>query len=253
MARATSVQGIMNTVLQEQEYIQMFSAYSTSEPDHKKDPLISTEYAVLYKDFEESIDPNASAHLWLYPALNRTTSELNNHLHLQNALNKISKLPPSPVLQSANIQLKKSITGKPYLGSPYEKIAVSFSYTQQFGLLGLSTRTAIGIDIVEITESFKISEVVNSQFHFSEQLFFKTLDSTLAKNWFFNAWTLKESALKCTGEGIASGGLSKIIVRLMNNSYFINNGFEKEKAIAGSLALKRNDIELVIGVSVYGF
>ncbi len=236
----------MNNTLKRQEYIQLFSACSTSGSDHKKDTLFSTEYAVLYENFEEPIDPGASAHLWLYPALNRTTPELNNHL--QNALSKVSKLPFPPV-----IQLKKDTYGKPYFPPPYEKIAVSFSYTQQFGILGLSTKTAIGIDMVEVTELFKINEVVNSHFHFSEQSIFENLDHIKAKNWFFNAWVLKEAALKSTGEGIAFGGLSKIIVGLINDSYFIKDGFKKEKSIAGSMTLKKNDTELAIGISVSGF
>ncbi len=238
----------MNNTLKEQEYIQLFSANSTlqhSYQTNRKNTLLSSEYAVLYKNFEVPIHPGASAHLWFYPASSRTTAELNNCL--QNVLNKVSKLSTSQ-----RVQLQKSANGKPYLGPPYEKIAVSFSYTQQFGLLGLSTKTAIGVDMVKVTESFKISDVVNSHFHPSEQLFLKDLDSTCAKNWFFNAWVLKEAALKSTGEGIAFDGLSKIIVGLINDSYFIKDGFNKEKSIAGSIALKSNDTELVIGVSVYG-
>ncbi len=232
----------MNNTLEKQEYIQMFSASSTLN----KNILASLKYAALYKNFEANIDPNASAHLWLYPASNRATPELNNYL--QKALSKVSKLSTCQ-----GVQLKKSDDGKPYFGPPYEKIAVSFSYTHQFGVLGLSTKTAIGVDLVEATELFKISDVVNSHFHFSEQSFFKTLDSTCAKNWFFNAWVLKEAALKSTGKGITSGGLSNIIVGLNNKSYVIKDGFKKEKAIAGSMTFKRNDTELVIGILVYGF
>ena len=92
---------------------------------------------------------------------------------------------------------------------------------------------------------------VNSHFHFSEQLFFKDLDSTCAKKYFFNAWALKEAALKSAGEGITFGGLSKLVVGLKNKSYIIKEGLKEDKAIVGSITLKRNDTELVIGVSVY--
>ena len=218
----------MNNILEKQEHIQLFSVSS----------LLG--YAALYENFETPIDQNASAHLWLYSALDRTTPKL------QKTLNKIAKLFPSQL-----IQLKKDVHGKPYFEPPYENIAVSLSYTNQFGLLGLSTKTNIGVDIVEVAESFNISEVVNSHFHFSEQLLFNNLDYTSAKNYFFNAWALKEAILKSTGEGITFGGLSKIIVGLKDKSYVIKDGFEKEKAITGSITLKRNDTELVIGVSVY--
>ncbi len=232
----------MNNTLKEQERIELFSANSTLN----KNTLVPLEYAALYKNLEADIDPDASAHLWLYPTSSRTTPELNNCL--QNVLNKVSKLSTFQT-----IQLQKSVNGKPYFGPPYEKIAVSFSYTKQFGLLGLSTKTAVGIDIVEVTESFKINDIVNSHFHSSERSFLEDLDSTCAKNWFFNAWVLKEAALKSTGEGIAFDGLRKIIVGIMNDSYFIKDGFKKEKAIAGSMTCKRNDTELVIGVSAYDF
>ena len=238
----------MNCLLKEQEHIQLFSVNSTLN----KNTFVPLEYAALYKSLETDIDPNASAHLWLYPASSRTTPQLNKLL--QNVVNKVSKLSSSHLVKTQKpvlIQFKKDTSGKPYFEPPYEKIAISFSYTQQFGLLGLSTKTAIGVDMIEATESFTISEVVNSHFHPSEQLFLKGLDSTRAKSWFFNAWTLKEAALKSTGEGLTFGGLSKIIVGLTNESYIIKNGFEKEKAIAGSITLKKNDIELVIGVSIY--
>ncbi len=239
----------MNNILKEQEYIQLFLVSSTLKSNQKTHAFPHTEYAVLYKNFEEPVDPDASVHLWLYPALDRTTPQLNNHF--KKALSKVSKLSSSQIIQPTTIQLKKDTNGKPYFEPPYEKIAVSLSYTQQFGLLGLSTKTAIGVDIVEVTESFKISEIVNSHFHFSEQSIFENLDSTRAKNWFFNAWVLKEAALKSTGEGVAFDGLSKIVVGLMNDSYFIKDDFKKEKAIAGSITFKKNDTELVIGVSIY--
>lgn len=247
MAGATSTQNSMNSTLKKQEYIQLFSVNSTLN----KNTFVPLEYAVLYENFEADLDPDASAHLWLYPASSRNTPQLYNFL--QNTLNKVSNIYPSYITQISKptlIQLKKEANGKPHFEPPYEKIAVSFSYTQQFGLLGLSTKTTIGVDMVEAIESFKISEVVNSHFHFSEQLFLKELNNIETKNWFFNAWALKEAALKSIGEGITSGGLGKIIVGLMNESYIIKEGFEKEKAFAGSITLKRSDTELVIGVSV---
>ncbi len=236
----------MNNTLKEQEYIQLFSVNSI----FNKNTLVPLEYAALYKNLEADIDPDASAHLWLYPASSRTTPELKNHL--QKVLSKVLKLSSSQTIAPTSIKLKQDAHGKPYFAQPYEKIAVSFSYTQQFGLLGLSTKTAIGVDMVEVTESFKISDVVNSHFHSSERSFLKDLDYIKAKNWFFNAWVLKEAALKSTGEGIAFDGLSKIIVGIMNDSYFIKDGFNKEKAIARSITFKKNGTELVIGVSVYG-
>ena len=82
-----------------------------------------------------------------------------------------------------------------------------------------------------MTELFNISEVVNSHFHISEQLFCKNLDYTRTKNYFFNAWVLKEAVLKSVGEGVAFGGLSKIIAGLNNKLYLIKDGFEKEKLL----------------------
>lgn len=224
----------MNSTLKDQEYIQLFSVCTGNK----------NNYAVLYKNFHMPININALAHLWFFPRLERITPKLNHYL--ENALNKILK---PKIVEPNLIQLRKSAHGKPYFEPPYEKIAVSFSYTHSFGLLGLSTKTAIGIDLVEVSDSFKISEVVNSHFHVSEQLFLQDLNYIKTKNWFFNAWALKEAALKSTGEGIAFDGLSKIIVEIMNDSYFIIDGFKKEKAIAGSITLKKNDTELVIGVS----
>ncbi len=239
----------MNNKLKEQKHIRLFSACSVLESLYKKDTFSPLEYAVLYKDFEEPIDISALAHLWLYPASDRTMPALNNHL--KKALNKIAQLLPSQVIQPTSIQLKKDTNGKPYFAPPYEKMVVNFSYTNGFGLLGLSTKAAIGIDIVEVTESFKISGVVNSLFHPSEQLFFKTLDPVKAKNWFFNVWALKEAVLKSTGEGIAFGRLSKVLIELRNESYTIKDGLQNKETIAGSMTFKRNDIEFIIGVAVY--
>ena len=125
----------MNSLLKEQEHIQLFPVNSTLN----KNTLVPLEYAALYKSLEADIDPDASVHLWLYPASNRTTPQLNNLL--QNTLNKVLNIYPSHITQISKpslIEFKKDAHGKPHFKSPYEEIAVSFSYTQEFGLLGLS-------------------------------------------------------------------------------------------------------------------
>lgn len=96
-----------------------------------------------------------------------------------------------------NALLKGKVGTKPYLPEN-ESVSISRSYSENYVLIGLDTNNIIGVDIEKEMEYN--SSVEKFSYTDEEKLFIQNHDS---KNKAFSMiWTLKESFIKCIGEGL---------------------------------------------------
>ncbi|WP_317897861.1 4'-phosphopantetheinyl transferase family protein [Aurantibacillus circumpalustris] len=124
-----------------------------------------------------------------------------NHRFVRQVLAKYINQPAS------EINFNLSDKGKPFLEN--SDILFNYSYRTTFGLLGISKRREIGIDI----EKMKLLHDLKTfaDFSFSEkekEIIFKSSDETF-QDTLFTFWTFKEAMIKAIGVGL-NADLTKI-------------------------------------------
>jgi len=94
--------------------------------------------------------------------------------------------------------------GKPYLAAPSNPLRLSFnvSHSQDLGVLAVSFRANLGIDVEAIKEDFGGEEVAESHFAPAEFQQLLSLPEALRPQAFFNCWTRKEAYVKALGAGL---------------------------------------------------
>lgn len=102
-------------------------------------------------------------------------------------------------LHTQQIQIAISPLGKPYLAQPMHALHFNISHSQHIGLIALSTKHAIGIDIEAVyplqDKRFLLKEILSAE----EQHYCAQSQDDSA---FFKCWTGKEAAVKAMGTGI---------------------------------------------------
>lgn len=103
-------------------------------------------------------------------------------------------------IRSRYIEFEKNRYGKPYL-KKYPKFNFNISHSGDFVLCATDNRP-IGVDIEEI-KYIEYEEIIKNFFteRECEYIFENDLDTQLSK--FYEIWTLKESYIKCSGQGLA--------------------------------------------------
>jgi phosphopantetheine--protein transferase-like protein len=110
------------------------------------------------------------------------------------------RLAEATGLSPAEIEISHDEKGKPFCKSP--PLSVSLSHSGPFIAVAVG-KSAVGIDV---ERKRKISLAVSRRwFRPEEHEFLTSLPEEERARAFFRFWTLKEAALKYTGEGLAGG------------------------------------------------
>ncbi len=191
----------------------MIKAYLTKVPLDNFEELYKKVYHTLSKDRKERVD--------FYNNAKDKALALGAGYLLRYALTEEN-------IFSENLEIIKTERGKPYL-KDYNNLFFSISHSGEYVFLCLADGE-IGVDvqkIVPVSEKLK-SYVLTEREH----------ESLKEEKDFFIFWTIKESYLKLTGEGVAYG-LKKVQIDLKkkilsldgeNKNLFIKT-FDKENHV----------------------
>ncbi|MGC0371666.1 MAG: hypothetical protein DGJ47_000365 [Rickettsiaceae bacterium] len=114
----------------------------------------------------------------------------------------------------SSINFKYGVNGKPYLSDGL--VFFNISHSKDLCLIGISFINEIGIDIEFMDTNIDYLPLLN---FFSSQ---KEIKWVLEKNSikrFYQIWTIKESILKYTGQGISDAGFPELSVNKNTLSY----------------------------------
>lgn len=129
-------------------------------------------------------------------------------------------------IKNKNITFGKNKYGKPYL-KEYPKFKFNISHSGEFVVCAVDDKY-IGIDIQKV-EHIEYKEIAKIFFTLSEYncILKRNLDNQLNK--FYDIWTLKESYIKCYGQGLSMplNSFSVDIDKYKNIKVTINNKFNK--------------------------
>lgn len=172
-----------------------------------------------------------------------------SHGMLRKILGSYLNLDPN------HIQFKYSQLGKPTLALVENQIPLSLnlSHSNELALCAVTLNRSIGIDIEFVRPDFDLVFIAKHFFLPREYELINSFPFDQRQNAFFNLWTLKESYLKATGEGI--GGLEKVefsmfskesIQVIINNEntrvakYWTIQQFTPSKGYTAGLAVEGN-------------
>ena len=102
-------------------------------------------------------------------------------------------------IRNKNIRFEKNQFGKPYL-KDYLKFNFNISHSGDFVLCAIDKKP-IEIDIEEV-KYIEYEEIAKSFFTISEFDYIVKNDWDTSLNKFYKIWTLKESYIKCCGQGL---------------------------------------------------
>lgn len=104
-----------------------------------------------------------------------------------------------------DLRFSYSPYGKPALDSEYgrDEICFNLSHSHALGLLGVSRRRAVGVDIEHIRADLADLQVARHFFSSREVETLLSLPADVQKDAFFNCWTRKEAFIKAIGEGLS--------------------------------------------------
>ncbi len=103
------------------------------------------------------------------------------------------------------IQLYVTKSGKPYIDPDHnpELFRFSLSHSKDVAIVAVCKDADIGVDIEYNRAERSFLELAGRYFSEKEYLFLKQLNAHDCRQTFYRIWTMKESWLKATGEGIA--------------------------------------------------
>jgi 4'-phosphopantetheinyl transferase len=103
-------------------------------------------------------------------------------------------------ISNRNITFKKNKYGKPYLIG-YHNFQFNISHSEDYVVCAIDNKP-IGIDIEKI-KPIEYKEIAQSFFSMSEFGYIVKEDLNNQVKKFYEMWTLKESYIKCTGQGLS--------------------------------------------------
>ena len=106
--------------------------------------------------------------------------------------------------------------GKPFFAD-FSNIHFNASHSGDVCICTFSENNT-GCDVERLSENKQLRQIAGRFFSEKEQAFFKTASESFAES-FFRLWTLKESYLKFTGEGL--GGLNSCQILFRENAPFV--------------------------------
>ena len=114
--------------------------------------------------------------------------------------------------------------GKPFFAD-FSNIHFNASHSGDVCICTFSENNT-GCDVERLSENKQLRQIAGRFFSEKEQAFFKTASESFAES-FFRLWTLKESYLKFTGEGL--GGLNSCQILFSGNAPLAFRANEKQE------------------------
>jgi 4'-phosphopantetheinyl transferase len=116
--------------------------------------------------------------------------------------------------------LKTGKNGKPELDlrSGCADISFNLSHTSEMLLIGVTKKRRIGVDIVNLQDSYRFHDNAEYILTQGEKIFLKRTEPALMYQVFFRMWAMKEAILKVTGSTLnlmAETDLSEIIEEIV--------------------------------------
>jgi 4'-phosphopantetheinyl transferase len=93
--------------------------------------------------------------------------------------------------------------GKPILEYPNAQLQFNVSHAHRLGLIGVSRKAAIGVDVEFLKFDDDLVNVAKRFFSVKEVNDFLSLPESEQSLGFFNCWTRKESFIKAVGHGLS--------------------------------------------------
>lgn len=94
--------------------------------------------------------------------------------------------------------------GKPFLVRPVDSVHFNISHTEGMGVIALSHRSALGVDVERVRPERDLLEIANRFFSRSEADQVKATAGSSMLRAFFRVWTRKEAVLKLLGSGLST-------------------------------------------------
>ncbi|MGO5065622.1 4'-phosphopantetheinyl transferase superfamily protein [Clostridium sporogenes] len=131
-------------------------------------------------------------------------------------------------ISNGNIIFGKNQYGKPYL-IDYPKFKFNISHSGSFVVCAIDSKS-IGIDIEEV-RNIEYEDIVKNFFSVSEFKYIIKQDVNCQLSKFYEMWVLKESYIKCCGQGLSIPlkSFSIDIEKYENIKVTINNEYKKHK------------------------
>lgn len=114
----------------------------------------------------------------------------------------------------AGIRFSFADRGRPFLAPIPDTPSVDFnlSHSGDVVVIALTTPGPIGIDLEAKSEAPSAVRLADRFFSAEEHAFLESLPEERRAAAFLHCWTCKEALLKATGEGLAGGGLRRVVV-----------------------------------------
>lgn len=102
----------------------------------------------------------------------------------------------------AAVTFRRNTDGKPRLAHP-ERLRFNLSHSGLLGLLAVSAKREVGVDVEEIRDIDNIEDLAKTCFSPAEQAALAAVPAEQRKRAFFAGWTRKEAFLKALGDGLS--------------------------------------------------
>jgi 4'-phosphopantetheinyl transferase len=103
---------------------------------------------------------------------------------------------------AATLDLRLQPRGKPYWNGPPHPLGVNLSHSGDWIYIVLVPEADVGIDIQSIRSGVDMTGVMGIAMHPAEEEQFSSIGNETSRTaFFYNLWTLREAALKTTGDG----------------------------------------------------
>ncbi|HWT37505.1 MAG TPA: 4'-phosphopantetheinyl transferase superfamily protein [Paraburkholderia sp.] len=116
---------------------------------------------------------------------------------LRAALSEATKIA------AEDIRIAADEAGRPRMLDARMPVDFNVSHAGAHGLIALSTRRRVGVDIESRTTDFDWRDIASSTLTADEVVWLQSLDAAQSQHAFFDAWVAKEALLKAAGVGIS--------------------------------------------------
>ncbi|MBN3767786.1 4'-phosphopantetheinyl transferase superfamily protein [Burkholderia sp. Ac-20365] len=114
-----------------------------------------------------------------------------------------SALSDATEIAAQDLRLTTDEAGRPYMVEPPAPVDFNVSHAGAYGLIALSTRRRVGVDIEARASDFDWRSIARSTLSAAEIESLEGLDAAQSQHAFFDAWVAKEALLKAAGVGIS--------------------------------------------------
>lgn len=99
----------------------------------------------------------------------------------------------------SSIQIESNFLGKPILND--QRVHFNLSHSDDGFCIALSSTSEIGIDLEKIRALDDLDQLIEANFTEKEEIYVRAVENRTLER-FFQLWTVKESYLKYTGDGV---------------------------------------------------